>query len=197
VHCGITWMKEKKECFHVNWKRLVVCTAEEAIDSKWLIGSPTYTILIVFYPCHRGSRRPLRFFPPPLLAALLRVGRCIARRFPSPMSRSELSDQAKRSASSPRPTCTKSMPAEPASEAGPRDFPAIIFLRERLTGGSPLQLFPHPAASSAPPRCSSPTTSSATSTTPLASQWRLLPVGTRAAAEAPPPGEHPLPDLPS
>jgi hypothetical protein len=79
-----------------------------------------------------------------LLAALLQTGHCFARRCLSPMSHPELSNRAKRSASSPRPSCTKSLPAAPASEAGPQDFPVVVFFHERLAGGSPLRLFPHP-----------------------------------------------------
>jgi hypothetical protein len=55
----------------------------------------------------------------------------------------ELSNRAKRSALSSRPSCTKSLPAAPASEAGQQDSPAIVFLREHLAGGSLLRLFPH------------------------------------------------------
>jgi hypothetical protein len=91
--------------------------------------------------------------------------------------------------SSPRPSCTKNLPTAPASDSGQRDSPAVIFVREHLIGGSLLRLFPqpaNPAASSAPPKSSSPTTSSATSTTRSAPYRRLLPIGTRAAAEAPP-----------
>jgi hypothetical protein len=87
---------------------------------------------------------------------------------------------------SPRPSCTKSLPVAPASEAGQWDSPAVVFLCEHLTGGSLLRLFPHPAdpiASSTLPRSSSPTTSPAASTTPLAPHRRLLPVGTRATAK--------------
>jgi hypothetical protein len=108
---------------------------------------------------------------------------------PSSMSRPELSDRTQRSASSPCPSCTESLPTAPASQTGPRDFPAVIFLHEHLTGSSLLRLFPHPvdpAASSALPRSSSPTSSSTTSTTPSAPHWRLLPVGIRAATESPP-----------
>jgi hypothetical protein len=120
-----------------------------------------------------------------LLAPLLCAGYCFAHRCLSPMSCPKLSERAKRNASSPCPSCTKSLPAAPASEAGPWDFPAVVFLCEHLASGSPRRLFPHPADSaaiSAPLRSSSPTTSSATSTTPL-------------AAIVPPPGEHPCPDL--
>jgi hypothetical protein len=53
-----------------------------------------------------------------LLAALLRAVCCFIRHCPSPMSRQELSDRAKMSASSPCPSCTKSLAAAPASEAG-------------------------------------------------------------------------------
>jgi hypothetical protein len=68
----------------------------------------------------------------------------LRRRCPSPMSRPELSASTKRSASSPRPSCTKSLPTAPASKAGPRDFPTVIFLHEHLTAGSLLHLFPTP-----------------------------------------------------
>jgi hypothetical protein len=134
------------------------------------------------------------------LAALLHTGHYFTYCCSSLMSHPKLYDWAKRSASSLCPSCAKSLPAVPASEAGPWDFPTTVFLRERLASGSPLQSFPHPtnpAASFALPRSSSPTTSSATSTTPSAFHRHLLPVGARATAEAHPPGEHPLPDLPS
>jgi hypothetical protein len=107
------------------------------------------------------------------------------RHCPSPMRHPELSDRTKRSALSPHPSCTKRLPAAPASEAGPWDFLTIIF--------------PHPndpAASFAPPWSSSLTSSSATLTTLSAPHPRFLLVGARATAEAPPPDEHPLPDLP-
>jgi hypothetical protein len=122
-----------------------------------------------------------------LLAALLHTSRYYAHRCPSPMSCLELSDQAKRSTSSPRPSCTESLPAVPAGEAGPRDFPVIVFLHERHTSGSLLYLFPlfdDPAAISAPPRSSSPTSSSTTSTTPSVPHRRPLPINTCATAEA-------------
>jgi hypothetical protein len=114
-------------------------------------------------------------FPPPLFG---HAHHCSAPRRAllhccclSPMSRPKLSDRAKRCTSSPRLTCTKSLPAAPASETGPREFPAVVFLYEHLTGGGLLRLFPHPinpTASSAPLRSSSPTSSSTTSTTPSA-----------------------------
>jgi hypothetical protein len=134
-----------------------------------------------------------------LLAALLRASRCFTHHCPSAMSRPELSDQAKGSASSPRPSCTKSLPAASAHEAGPRDFPVVIFLREDLTDDSLLRLFPHPthpAASSTSRRSSSLTSSSTASTTPSAPHQRLLPVGTRATAESPPPMSTPFPASP-
>jgi hypothetical protein len=59
-------------------------------------------------------------------------------RCPSLMRHPELSERAKRSSSSPRPSCTKSLPTAPASEARPRDFPAVVFLCECLTNGIPL-----------------------------------------------------------
>jgi hypothetical protein len=93
------------------------------------------------------------------------------------------------SCSAPCSSCTKSLSAAPASEAEPRDFPAVVFLREHLAGGSLLRFVAHPidpAACSVPSRSSSPTSSSTTSTTPSAPQWCLLPVGTHAAAESPP-----------
>jgi hypothetical protein len=93
---------------------------------------------------------------------------CFTHRCPLPMSHPELSDQAKRSASSPRPSCTESLPTAPVSEAGPRDFPHPT----------------DPAATSAPQKSSSSTTSLATSTTPLAPHLRPLPVIVRTAAEA-------------
>jgi hypothetical protein len=138
---------------------------------------------------------PTPFFPLPPFSGTPRRRSAprrplLRRRCPSPTSQTELSDRAKRSASSPCPSCTKSLPAVPASEAGPRDFPVVVFLREHLAGGSLLRLFLHPvdpAASSAPPRSSSPTSSSTTSTTPSAPHRRLLPVGTRTATESPPP----------
>jgi hypothetical protein len=145
-------------------------------------------------PLHRTSQRkpsPTSPFPSHrsavLLAALLHTSRYCAHRCPSPMSCLELSDQAKRSASSPRPSCTESLPAVPAGEAGPRDFPVIVFLHERHTSGSLLCLFPlldDPAAISAPPRSSSPTSSSTTSTTPSAPHRRPHPINTCATAEA-------------
>jgi hypothetical protein len=120
-------------------------------------------------------------------------------RGPSPMNRPELSDPAKRSTSSPRPSYTKSQPAALASEAEPWDFPAIVFLREHFTGDNLLCLFPHPtdpAASFVPPRSSSPTSSSTTSTTPSAPHRRLLPVSTHATAESPPLVSTPSPSSP-
>jgi hypothetical protein len=45
------------------------------------------------------------------------------RRRPSSMSHPKLSDRAKRSASSPCPSGTRSLSAVPANKAGPRDFP--------------------------------------------------------------------------
>jgi hypothetical protein len=69
-------------------------------------------------------------------------------RCPLPMNHPELSDRAKRITSSPCPSCTKSMPAVPASEAGPRDLPAVIFLHEQLTGGGGC----HNRRQGAPPR---------------------------------------------
>jgi hypothetical protein len=125
-----------------------------------------------------------------LLAALLCAGCCFTHRCPSPMSHPELSSRAKRSASSPCPSCTKSLPAAPAGEAGTQDFPVVIFLCEHHTSGSLLRLFPHPAdptANSALPRSSSPNSSLATSTTPSAPQRRPLPIGTCTTAESPPP----------
>jgi hypothetical protein len=119
----------------------------------------------------------------------------VHQRCPLLMSCPEQSDRTKRSASSPRPSWTKSPPAAPASEAGPWDFPAVIFLCEHLVGGSLLRLFPHPndlVVSSAPPRSSSTTSSSTTSTTPSAPHRCLLPVGTCAAAESPPPVSTPF-----
>jgi hypothetical protein len=95
--------------------------------------------------------------------------------------------------------CTKCLPVGTASEAGQQDSPAVVFLREHLTGGSLLRLVPHstnPAVSSAPRRSSSPTTSPAASTTPSAPHWRLLSVVTRATAEAPPPVSTPFPASP-
>jgi hypothetical protein len=150
----------------------------------------------------RGSCHPFRFSPPHLaarLAALLCVGRYFAHRCPSLMSHPELSNRAKRSASSLRPSYAKSLPAAPASEAGPQDFLAVIFLHERLISGVPLRSFPYPtdpAASSAPPRSSSPTTSSATSTTPSASHRCLLPVSAHAARDVPLPVRTSLPTSP-
>jgi hypothetical protein len=103
---------------------------------------------------------------------------------------SELFDRTKGSASSPRPSCTKNLPAAPAHEAGPRDSAAVVFLREHLTGGNLLWFFPHPAD---PAASSSPTTSPATSTTPSAPHRCPLPVATRATAEVPPPMSNPFP----
>jgi hypothetical protein len=89
----------------------------------------------------RGSCRPFRFSP----SLFGRTPRCSALHRPllhphclSLTSRPKLSDRAKRSASSLCPSCAKSLPATSASEARPRDFPAAIFLHERLTGDSPL-----------------------------------------------------------
>jgi hypothetical protein len=135
--------------------------------------------------CHRGSRRPLWFNLPTIrpCSSLL----CSAPAAASPT--------AKRSASSLRPSCTKSLPAAPTSEAGPRDFPAVIFLCEHLTESSLLRLFLHPAnpaASSAPPRMSSPTTSPTASTTPSAPYRCPLPVSMRTTAESLPPVSTPF-----
>jgi hypothetical protein len=143
---------------------------------------------------HWGSCSPLRFsLPSPIrpCSSLLCASHCFTHRCPSLMSRPEQSDQAKRSASSPRPSCTKSLHAALARKAGPQDFPTVVFLYDHLTGGSLLQLFPHladPAASSAPPRSSSPTL-----TTPLAPHQRPLPIGTHVAVEAPCPMSTPFP----
>jgi hypothetical protein len=82
---------------------------------------------ILLCPSHRSAM---------LLPTLLHAGCCFIRRCSSPTSRPELSDRAKKSASSPRPSCTKSMPAAPASEAGAWDFPVVIFLCEHLTDDS-------------------------------------------------------------
>jgi hypothetical protein len=65
-------------------------------------------------------------------------------RCPSQISHPELSDRAKRSDSSSCPSCTKGLPAAPASKARPWDLPAVIFLREHLTGSCLRRLFPHP-----------------------------------------------------
>jgi hypothetical protein len=76
---------------------------------------------------HWGSYRPLCFSPPTLWSRSSLL--CSAPATASPTvahhqwGSPELSDQAKRSVSSPRPSCTKSLPAAPASEAGPQDFP--------------------------------------------------------------------------
>jgi hypothetical protein len=142
---------------------------------------------------HSALSPPLFGHAPRCSASRWPLLRC---RCPSQMSCPELSDWTKRSASSPRPSDTRSLPAAPSSEAGPRDFPVVLFLRQHLTGGSLLRLFPHPAASSAPPRSSSPTSSLTTLTTPSAPHHCLLPIGMRATVESPRPGEHPLPDLP-
>jgi hypothetical protein len=64
---------------------------------------------------------------------------------PSSMSRPELSDRTQRSASSPRPSCTESLPTAPTSQTGPRDFPVVIFLHEHLTGSSLLRCSPTPS----------------------------------------------------
>jgi hypothetical protein len=135
---------------------------------------------------------PTPLFPLPrsaaLLTALLHTDHCFIHHCLSPMSHHELSDRAKSSASSPRPSYTKSMPAVSASEARPLDFLVVVFLRKHLTKGSPLRLFPHPAdpaASSSPPWSSSLTTSLATLTTPSASHRHLLPVGARDTAKVP------------
>jgi hypothetical protein len=93
------------------------------------------------------------------------------------------------------PSCTKNLPAAPASEAEQRDSPTVVFLCEHLTGDSHLRLFPHPAdpvANSAPPSNSSLTTSSPALTTPSAPHWHPLPVGTHAA-EVPPLVSTPFP----
>jgi hypothetical protein len=108
---------------------------------------------------------------------------------PSPMSCPELSNRTKKSTSSPRPSYTDSLLAAPAGEAGPRDFPAVVFLHEHLTGGSLLRLFPHPvdpAASSASPR------SSSLGPSPMSPPHRHARHHRIAS-----PGEHPLPGLPS
>jgi hypothetical protein len=108
---------------------------------------------------------------------------------------SELSDGTKRSAPSPRPSCTKSLPATPDSEARHWDSFAVIFLREHLTDGSLLWFSPHPANPDAcftPPRSSSPNTSPTASTTPSAPHWCLLPIIAHATVEAPPPVSTPL-----
>jgi hypothetical protein len=111
------------------------------------------------------------------------------RRCPSRMSRPELPDRTKRSASSLRPSSTKSLSVAPTHEAGPRDFCPDVFLHEHLTSSSLLYLFPHPVdptASFMPPGSSSPTSYSKTLTTPSAPRRRLLPIAPRATAESPP-----------
>jgi hypothetical protein len=70
-----------------------------------------------------------------------------------------------------------------------------VFLREHLAGGSLLRLIPHPAdpaANSAPPRSSSPTTSPAAS----APHRCLLHISTWVTVEAPPPVSTPFPGFP-
>jgi hypothetical protein len=119
-----------------------------AVHVGWPLLSTTPDVI-------QGSHRPFHFSPP----SFGRTPRCFALKQsllrPSPTSHPELSDRAKRSASSLCPSCTKSLSVGPASGAGPRDFPAVVFLHERLTGDSLLRSFPHstdPAASYAPPR---------------------------------------------
>jgi hypothetical protein len=150
----------------------------------------------------RGSHRPFRFshFPFSRMTHYSTPHRSLLHHYCSSlMSHPKLSDWAKRSTLSLRPSCTKSLPAAPASEARPRDFPTAIFLYERLTSGSPLRSFPHPAdpaVISVPPRSSSLTTSSATLTTPSASHRHLLPIGVHATVEAPLPVSTPFPTSP-
>jgi hypothetical protein len=134
-----------------------------------------------------------------LLTALLRASCCFARSCSSPTSHPELSHRAKRSASSPCPSYTKSLPARPASEVRPWDFPVVVFLHEHLTGGSLLRLFPYPtdpAASFVPPSSSSPTTSPTASTTPSAPHRCLLPVDVCVTADSPLPVSTPSPTSP-
>jgi hypothetical protein len=132
--------------------------------------------------------------PPPRCSAPPQPPLCLS----SPTA-SELSDRTKGSASSQRPSCTKSLPTAPSSEARQRDSPAVVFLHEHLISGSLLQLFPYPAdpaVSSTLPRSSSSTTSLATSTTPSAPYRHLLPVGLLTVVEAPPPVRTPFPASP-
>jgi hypothetical protein len=89
------------------------------------------------YPCsghHRGSRHPLCFSSPIVRPRSSLLCSTLATASPAVAHRRratrELSDRAKRSAPSPRPSCTKSMPGAPASEAGQRDCPTVVFLRE-------------------------------------------------------------------
>jgi hypothetical protein len=174
---------------------LVPSSCDHYVESAQRRWPPVVAAHVGWPPLSQVQTSPRKL----LLTALLCVGRCFTCCCLPPTSHPELSNQAQRRASSLHPSCTKSLPAAPASEARPRDFPAVIFLHEHLTGGSLLPLFPYPtdpATSSVPPWSSCPTSSLTASTTPSAPHWCPLPVGTRAAAESPPPVSTPFPASP-
>jgi hypothetical protein len=81
---------------------------------------------------------------PHLLTALLHTGHSFASRHPPPPSNSELSDQTKRSASSPCPSYIKSLPAAPTSKAGQRDSLCHRFPKRATHWWQPSSVVPPP-----------------------------------------------------